>query len=66
MRSIALLSVFSWSCFWVFGGLAVLSPHGSPWTLPEAGIAALGLVVGLVCFFKLRGSAWSDLLKARR
>lgn len=63
---IALGSTIAWSAFWVFGGLALLSPVDSAAVIPAALTAFVGLAVGSYCFLWLRTRSWDDLIRAKR
>lgn len=65
-QAIALASTIAWSAFWVFGGLALLSPAGSAGVVPAALTAFAGLAVGTYCFLWLRTRSWDDLIRAKR
>ena len=65
-QAIALASTIAWSVFWVFGGLALLSPAGGDGVVPAALMAFAGLAVGTYCFLWLRIRSWDDLVRAKR
>lgn len=65
-KLIALGSTIAWSAFWVFGGLALLSPAHSMAVIPSALIAFIGMAVGSYCFLWLRTRSWDELLLAKR
>ncbi|MBV0913742.1 hypothetical protein [Anianabacter salinae] len=51
MKSAAILCTLAWSAFWVFGGIALLTPPDETVTLLTATIvSAAGLVAGVVLY----------------
>ncbi len=54
MKMTALLCTLSWSAFWVFGGLALLTPNSETTTLLISTLlSATGLLAGVVFYLRL-------------
>lgn len=54
IKFIAILCTVSWACFWVFGYLALAAPSGSDAKTMHLVIAALGFLLGVISYLRLR------------